>query len=61
MDKWKHLHWVSADNLEIVDPEQYYMTEELASIIGVRRAKSVVAQRNWKAITYVYTPGWRTV
>ena len=61
MDKWKHLHWVSADNLEVIDPEQYYMSTELASIIGVRRAKSVVEQRLWKAITYAGMPGWITV
>lgn len=61
MDRWKHYHWVSAENVEVVEPEQYYISPEDAWAQGCATAWGIINQKAWKSITYVPSPGWLTV
>jgi hypothetical protein len=56
-DRFKHYHWVSAGNLEIVNPANYMIDWSEAVQHGQSVADSIRAQNRWRIIGYTAVPG----
>ena len=51
-ERYKYHHWVSANNLEVVDPKQYFIEPEEAWAQGCAAAWTVINQKSFRSINY---------